>query len=161
MNIDYNVIATGLLAPVAVLAIKTLLDFSLAHIFVKYFWWLPVRGLFREKPPKISGRWIQEWDASTSKNFITATDTQSATTIKQFGSYCLAEYNSKNVKYRLFGKIKNSYLVGECYDVKQKTAYFGSFQLRILDLSTLEGKYIGHSRQTCAVEEGDWNWRRE
>lgn len=55
MSIDWNVIATGLLAPVAVLIVKTILDFKSAPLFVKYFWWIPVRGMFRSKPIKIAG----------------------------------------------------------------------------------------------------------
>ena len=57
MNFDLNVIATGLAAPCAVFIIKTLLDFSLSHYFVKYLHWIPVRGLFRERPlqSRVSG----------------------------------------------------------------------------------------------------------
>ncbi len=160
MDIDYNVIATGLIAPVAVLLVKTLLDFSLAHIFVKYFWWLPVRGLFRDKPAKIAGEWFQHWGSAGSENFSDATQRQDKTKIRQFGRYCLAEFKAQGVTYRLFGRIKNSYLIGEWYDVDQKTAYFGTFQLRILDSSTMEGKYVGHSRNTCAVQQDGWDWHR-
>ncbi len=160
MNIDYNVIATGLLAPVAVLAVKTLLDFSLAHVFVKYLSWLPVRGMFRDKPPNLKGEWEQIWGSAGSGDFEKDTDRHSHMELKQFGRYCYAEFTSKGVKYCLFGKIKNSYLVGEWYDIKEKTAYFGGFQLRIIDSSTIEGKYVGHSRKTCKVQQDDWNWKK-
>lgn len=113
MDIDYNVIATGLLAPIAVLAVKTLLDFSLAHIFVKYFSWVPLRGMFRDKLPKLKGEWEQIWGSAGSSDFEKDTDRHSHMELKQFSRYCYAEFTSKGVKYCLFGKIKNSYIVGE------------------------------------------------
>ncbi|MRV76777.1 hypothetical protein GJ700_34210 [Duganella sp. FT92W] len=106
MSLDYNVIATGLIAPVAVLIVKTLLDFSLAHYFVKYFWWLPVRGLFRDHPVDLSGKWEQEWGAAGSDKFQQITDRHSYSTIRQFGSYIYAEFDAKGEAYCLFGKIK-------------------------------------------------------
>jgi hypothetical protein len=77
MNIDYNVIATGLLAPVAVVAVKTLLDFSLAHVFVKYLSWIPSRGIFRDKPPNLKGEWEQIWGSAGSNDFVNDTDRHS------------------------------------------------------------------------------------
>lgn len=161
MSFDLNVVVTGLAAPVAVLFVKTLLDFSLAHVFVKYFWWLPVRGLFRDNPSKISGKWLQCWGAAGSDSFSEESSRTDETVLRQFGRYCLAEFHSKGVKYRLFGKIKNSYLIGEWYDIDQKTAYFGAFQLRIVDSSTLEGVYVGHSRNTSKVQQDSWKWSRQ
>lgn len=87
MDFDLNVIATGLAAPVAVLIVKTLLDLSLARWFVKYFYWLPVRGLFRERPQDLSGKWEQIWEPGGSETFNNATDRHSYTHIKQFGRY--------------------------------------------------------------------------
>ena len=158
MNLDYNVIATGLAAPVAVLVVKTLLDFSLAHYFVKFFWWLPVRGLFRDHPMELSGKWEQVWGSGGSPNFIEATDRHSYTTIRQFGRYMYAEFDSKGRTYCLFGKIRGSYVIAEWYDREDKHAYFGAAQFRILDARTLEGLYIGHSRRTATVGQDTWNW---
>lgn len=160
MSPDLNVIATGLAAPVAVLLVKTLLDFSLAHKFVKWFWWIPVRGLFRDSPTNLSGDWEQQWEPAGSPDFQTKTDRHSHFTLRQFGRYCYAEFYSKGVTYCLFGKIENAYLIGTWYDKNDKQAYFGAFQLRVLDGKTLEGKYVGHSRRTCSVQQDDWKWKK-
>lgn len=160
MTLDYNVIATGLAAPVAVLLAKTLLDFSLAHYLVKYLSWLPVRGLFREKPTNISGNWEQVWGPAGSHDFQLDIDRHAHTKIFQFGRYCYAEFYAKGVLYCLFGRIQNSYLIGDWYDKKDRHAYFGALQLRIVDSKTLEGKYIGHSRRKSVVQQDEWNWKK-
>lgn len=160
MSIDLNVIATGLAAPVAVLVVKTLLDFSLAHIFVKWFWWFPVRGIFRDAPPDLSGPWEQKWESAGSPDFQNETDRHSHTKLRQFGRYCYAEFYSKGILYCLFGKIESRYVIGSWYDKKDKHAYFGAFQLRVIDGETLEGKYVGHSRRTCVVQQDNWKWKK-
>jgi hypothetical protein len=63
MKFDTNVIFTDLASPVAVLFVKALLDFSLVHWFVKYFWWVPVRSILRDRYPNLSGKWEQVWGA--------------------------------------------------------------------------------------------------
>ncbi|WP_139831838.1 MULTISPECIES: hypothetical protein [unclassified Pseudomonas] len=160
MDIDLNVIATGLAAPSAILLVKTLLDFSLSHQIVKYLYWLPVRGFFREKPPKLAGKWEQTWTAPESQNFHEATDRHSYTTIRQFGKYIYAEFDSKGKSYCLFGIIKNSYITGEWYDKNDSHAYFGTLHLKITDVSNLTGLYIGHSSRTSHVGSGEWKWLR-
>ena len=160
VNLDLNVIATGLAAPVAVLIIKTLLDFSLAHYFVKYFWWLPVRGLFRDHPADLSGKWEQTLGAGGSETFKDSVDRHSYTVMRQLGRYIYTEFDSKDVSYALFGKIRGSYVIAEWYDRADKYAYFGAAQFRILDISELDGFYVGHSRRTAAVGQDTWKWRR-
>lgn len=160
MNIDLNVIATGLAAPVAVLLVKTLLDFSLARCFVKYFYWLPVRGLFRDRPQDLSGKWEQTWEAGGSETFNNATDRHSYTYIRQFGCYVYAEFDSKGRKYCMFGKIQNGYVIGEWYDKANRYAYFGAMQLRIAGGNVLKGLYIGHSFRTSEVGHDKWNWQK-
>nr|WP_319528685.1 hypothetical protein [Pseudomonas laurentiana] len=160
LAIDWNVIATGLIAPGAVLCIKTLLDFSLSHYFVKYFHWLPVRGFFRDRPPKLTGKWEQVWEAPGSPNFTEVVDRHSYTHIKQFGRYVYAEFDAKGRNYCVFGVVKNSYITGEWYDRDDNHAYFGTLQLKIIDASNLEGLYIGHSHRTSLVASGRWVWRR-
>lgn len=160
MSLDPNVIATGLVAPIAVLIVKTLLDFSLAHILVKWFWWIPVRGIFRDAPPDLCGDWEQQWEPAGSLDFQSHTDRHSHTSLRQLGRYCYAEFYSKGVLYCLFGKIENAYLLGTWYDKNDKHAYFGAFQLRIIDGKTLEGKYVGHSRRICSVQQDDWKWKK-
>lgn len=160
MSLDLNVIVTGLAAPVAVLLVKTLLDFSLAHIFVKYIGRIPVRCIFRDKPPDLSGPWEQLWGSAGSETFQNDIDRHSHTEVAQFGRYCYAELYSKGILYCMFGKIEGAYLIGTWYDKKDKHAYFGAFQFRIVDSNTLEGKYVGHSRRTGVVQQDDWNWKR-
>ena len=164
VTLDYNVIATGLItglaAPVAVLLVKTLLDFSLAHYFVKYLWWLPVRGLFRDNPIDLTGKWEQVWGSGGSQTYQDPTDRHSYTTIRQFGRYVYAEFDAKGDTYAFFGKIRGAYLIAEWYDIKDKYAYFGAAQFRIVDRKNMEGLYVGHSRRTAAVGQDAWHWRK-
>lgn len=160
MNLDLNVIATGLAAPVAILLIKTILDFSLAHYFVKYFSWLPVRGLFRDHPQDLSGKWEQTWESGGSSTYQDPRDRHSYTNVKQFGRYIYAEFDSKGRTYCMFGKIQNSYVIGEWYDKNNKHAYFGTLQLRIVGGDVLKGLYIGHSFRTSEVGHDSWNWQK-
>lgn len=160
LDLDLNVIATGLAAPGAVLVVKTMLDFSLSHYFVKYLHWLPVRGIFRSSPPNISGKWEQLWEAPDSPNFVDVRDRHSYTSVKQFGKYIYAEFDSKGRVYCIFATIKNSYITGEWYDKSDHYAYFGTLQLKIVDMGNLQGLYIGHSHRTSLVASGGWNWKK-
>lgn len=160
MEIDLNVIATGLAAPCAVLIVKTLLDFRLSHYFVKYLHWLPVRGFFRERPPVISGKWEQAWEAPGSPSFKDIVDRHSYASVKQFGRYLYAEFDAKGRTYCIFATIKNTYVTGEWYDKGDQHAYFGSLQLKISDARNMTGLYIGHSQRTSLVASGDWRWKR-
>jgi hypothetical protein len=158
--LDWNVIATGLFAPAAVLVVKTILDFSLAHYFVKWFYWAPVRSIFRDLPLDLSGKWEQIWEPGGSLNFPNPTDRHSYTEIKQFGRYVYAEFDSQKHTYCLFGRVRGSYIVGEWFDKSNKHAYFGAFQLRIVGGRTLEGLYVGHSSKTGAVGQDAWIWNK-
>jgi hypothetical protein len=160
MNIDLNVIATGLLAPIAVLIVKTILDFKLAPLFVKNFWWLPVRGMFRSKPIKISGNWEQTWESAGSPGFTESSERHSHPIIRQFGSYCYTEFISKGVTYIVFGKIVNEYFVGDWYDKDDAYGYFGAFQLQIIDSNTMNGRWIGHSKTKHEVKGDQWKWSK-
>lgn len=160
MDIDLNVIATGLLAPVAILIVKTLLDFKLAHLFVKFFWWLPVRGMFRSKPLNISGSWEQLWESAGSDGFAEPSQRHSHPSIRQFGSYCYTEFQSKKITYVVFGKVVNDYFVGDWYDKSDSNGYFGAFQLQIVDSKTMKGKWIGHSKTKYDVKGDEWCWNK-
>lgn len=160
MELDYNVIATGLLAPVTVLIVKIALDFKLAPLFVKYFWWLPVRGMFRSKPIKLNGKWKQTWASAGSSNFTESADRIGHPVIRQFGNYCYAEFVSKEITYAVFGKIINEYLVGDWYDTDDVLGYFGSFQLQIIDSKTMKGRWIGHSKTKHEVKGDEWIWNK-
>lgn len=160
MNLDLNVVATGLAAPVALVIVKAVLDFSLAHCFVKYFHWIPVRGLFRDHPQDLSGKWEQTWGPGGSADFSDATDRHSYTSIKQFGRYLYSEFESKGRTYCMFGRIRNGYVIGEWYDKADRYAYFGAMQMRVIGGAALKGLYIGHSFRTGEVRQDIWNWRK-
>lgn len=160
MNVDWNVIITGLLAPVTVLIVHTILDFKLASTFVKYFSWIPVRGISRIKPPKISGKWQQLWEAADSAGFKDAHSRQSHPVIKQFGSYCYTEFISAEITYVVFGKIVNEYFVGDWFDQNDPHGYFGTFQLQIVNSNSMKGKWIGHSKSNHDVKADEWNWKK-
>jgi len=160
MDLDYNVIATGLAAPISLLIVRILLDLSIAHYLVKYFWWVPVRSLFRDHPPDLSGKWEQTWGAGGSKNFDEAVDRHSYTTVRQFGKYVYAEYDAKGQAYIFFGRIQGAYLIVEWYDKADKYAYFGAAQLRIISTKVLDGLYVGHSHRSGEVGAASWNWRK-
>lgn len=160
MNIDWNVIATGLLAPVAVLIVKTILDFKLAPLFVKCFWWIPVHGMFREKPINIAGNWEQIWESAGSLGFSESIERHSHPVVRQFGSYCYAEFQSKAKTYVVFGRIVNNYLVGDWYDKNDIHGYFGAFQLQIIDSMLMKGRWIGHSKTKYEVKGDEWTWTK-
>ena len=160
MTIDWNVVATGLVAPVAVLVVYTILDFKLAPFFVKWYWWIPVRGIARTKPPKIGGEWEQTWEPAGSAGFAEPSSRHSHPKIRQWGSYCYAEFISKGVTYVVFGKIVNDHFVGDWYDKKDPHGYFGAFQLQIINTSTMRGRWLGHSKSNHEVKSDEWNWRR-
>ncbi|MBK5274205.1 MAG: hypothetical protein JJE30_04045 [Desulfuromonadales bacterium] len=114
----------------------------------------------RDKPPDISGDWEQIWAAAGSGDFQKDLDRHSHTKIRQFGRYCYAEFYAKGIIYCFFARIQSSYLIGEWYDKNDPHAYFGAFELRIVDGSSLEGRYVGHSRRTCVVQQDEWVWKK-
>jgi hypothetical protein len=160
MGIDWNVIATGLLAPVAVLIVKTILDFKLAPLLVKYFWWFPVRGIFRSKPINIAGKWEQIWESADSLGFSEISERHSYPVIRQFGSYCYTEFESKSKTYVVFGKIVNDNFVGDWFDKTDINGYFGAFQLQIIDTKTMKGLWVGHSKIKHEVKGDEWLWNK-
>ncbi|GKV79124.1 hypothetical protein PEC106568_42970 [Pectobacterium carotovorum subsp. carotovorum] len=160
MTLDWNVITTGLIAPIIVLFVKTLLDMKLIRLFVKYFHWIPVRGMFRSNPISISGKWEQTWDSNDSINFPESIDRHSFSVIRQFGAYCYAEFTSKSDSYVLFGEIVGDFLVGEWYEKYDKKGYFGTVQLEIIDSNTMNGRWIGHSKTKHEVKGGIWCWKK-
>lgn len=160
VNFDINVIATGLAAPIAVLIVKVLLDFSLAHYWVKYFYWLPVRSIFRDLPQDISGKWEQSWEPGGSLHFQDPLARHSYTKLRQFGRYVYAEFDSKQKTYCMFGRIKGGYVIGEWHDQGDKHGYFGTFELRIVGSEAMEGLYVGHSHRTGLVGHDAWKWTK-
>lgn len=160
MSFDINTVVTGLAAPVAVLIVKTLLDFSLAHYWVKWFYWIPVRSIVRNLPQDISGKWEQRWESGGSLHFQDPLARHSYTELKQFCYYVYAEFDSKQKTYCMFGRIKGCYVIGEWYEKNNKHGYFGTFELRIVGSEALDGLYIGHSHRTSLVGQDAWKWEK-
>ncbi|MDD5400927.1 MAG: hypothetical protein PHQ93_07055 [Sulfurimonas sp.] len=160
MEIDFNAIINGALSFVVLLILKALLDFKIAPFFVKYFYWLPVRNYFRSKPTQITGDWEQLWGSAKSENFLEDIDRHSYTNIKQFNSYCYAEFISKGITYIIFGRIINNHFVGDWYDKKDDLGYYGAFQLEITNSNNMNGMWIGHSKVTHIVKGDKWSWKK-
>jgi len=160
MSLDWTAIATGLAAPVAVLLVKNLLDLSLGQKLVKWFHWVPVRGIFRDRPPDLSGKWEQIWGAGGSEAYANDMDRHSYTKVRQFGRYVYAEFDSRGDGYAFFGKIRGQYIIGEWCDRADPNAYFGAAQLRIISSREMEGCYLGHSKRTSLVGSDRWDWKK-
>lgn len=160
MLINWDVVATGLVAPLSVLVVNYLLDLTLACWIVKYFWWLPVRKVMRDKPPLLAGQWEQVWSSGGSVSFSLENDRHSYLEMRQFGRYLYAEYHAKRRTYFFFGRIKGHYVVGSWSDREDELGYFGAVQLRISNSDLLEGMYVGHSNKTGSVGAAEWRWSR-
>lgn len=159
-TINWGSIATGTITFIALLALKTLLDLRVALVFVKWFSWLPVRNVFRNKPLSLAGQWDQTWESADSESFTKGSDRHSNPIIKQLDCYCYAEFFSKKVKYILFGKVIGSYLVGDWYDANDPHGYFGAFQLEIVDSKTMKGRWVGHSKTSHEIKGDVWEWNK-
>lgn len=144
-----------------VLLIKQLLDLRMMPTLVKYLHWIPIRNYFRDKPISISGDWEQVWDDANSVTFENPTGRHSHPVVKQWGHYCYAETIANQKTYVVFGDIRGDYWIGDWYDQKNpKTGYFGTFQLRIKDAETMEGKWMGHSKNEVSIRCDDWVWKK-
>ena len=98
--------------------------------------------------------------AAGSSDFADPATRTHTTKLRQFGRFVYGEFSAKGVKYNLLGKIQAGYLVGDWKDADDELAYFGSFQLRILDGNSMSGKYVGHSKTRAVVQEDDWEWTK-
>lgn len=162
MNLDWSHVFTSVLAFVIGLIVKTLLDHNLAIWIVKYLNKTPVRFIYRTNPNKLNGDWEQNWDFTNAVDSYTeATERHSHTELKQLGKYLYCEFYSRDEKYFFFGEIKNNYVVGSWGDVKDKLAYHGSFELRIVDSKEMVGKWIGHSKIQPIINTDNWIWKKK
>ncbi|WP_321321630.1 hypothetical protein [Labilibaculum sp.] len=161
INIEPQLL-TPLIPFVLGIIFKTMLDLNLALKLVKYFHWIPVRFLFRTKPFKVSGKWIQLWDNTVSENYVSEETRQSELHLKQFGKYCYAEYRIKNDElYFIFGEIRGNNIIGKWGDKTNELGYYGAFELRILDSKEIKGRWMGHSNKSPEkINTGEWNWKR-
>ena len=158
--INWSTILTASTPFIIVIIIKILLDFNLAKLVVRLFYWLPVRNYFRSKPHKISGEWEEHWELEGTKSFKDPNKRHSHPRIKQLDRYCFAEFIANGKTYYVFGKVINDYFIGEWHDVNDPLGYFGTFHLLISDSDTMKGKWIGHSKEIHSVREGNWNWNK-
>lgn len=86
-TIDWSAVGTGAISFVLMLILRSLLDLKMAYMFVKYLSFLPVRNIFREKPPKLKGNWEILWGAGGSKRYVDEVDRHGHPEIMQLGSY--------------------------------------------------------------------------
>ena len=158
--INWESVLTGSLTFIIILAIKLILDFKIAHWWIKYLWWIPLRNYFRTKPISISGNWEENWELQSSERFKEDTKRHSHPRIKQQGKYCYAEFIADGKTYGVFGTIMNDYFIGEWYDVDDPIGYFGTFHLQIENSNNMSGKWLGHSKSFHGVRQGEWKWKK-
>lgn len=127
--------------------LKILLDLNLGIFFIKTFYWISLRGIFRIKSNKISGIYKQHWTLNNNKKYSKISDRQSLITLKQLNNYCYGKFVSKEDTYYLFGEIIDRKIIGHWADIDSKLGYFGSFELTIIDKRRIEGVWIGHSNE--------------
>ncbi len=146
--------------PIVTLAVglcpKNLLDLDVAYWIVKTFYRIPVRWFFRQRYPALSGQWEEAWETNADSH-KTPQDRHSHPYIRQLGPYLYAEHFAKGIKYEVIGRIHNGFLVGHWSDLNDSLGYFGTFQLRIINGNTLDGRWIGQS-VTGIVNTGEWKW---
>lgn len=147
-------------APLVVcIVLRIILDLRLAPWVILILDKAPVRGLFRDDPASLRGKWDQIWDSGSSA-FSTDIERHSNAHVYQFGRYCYAEFTAKGIRYVLLGRVHNEYLFGEWYAKKDKLGYFGAFKLRITDSSSMEGVWIGHSKTEAKINSDAWRWKK-
>jgi hypothetical protein len=143
-----------------VLLLKFLLDLRLANFAVKYLFWIPIRAILREKPMELAGEWEHIWSSGGSISFASPTSRHGHSSLRQWGSYCYAEFYSNSGRYAFFGKIKGNFVVGEWFDVNDPAGYFGVFQLEIVTSHALKGLWIGHSKQKRDIRCDTSEWKK-
>lgn len=149
--IDWSAVGTGAISFVVILILKSLLDLKMALISVKYLSFLPVRNIFREKPPKLGGNWEIIWGSGGSERYSAEIDRHGHPDIKQLGSYIYFEFYSQKIKYSFFGRIQSGYTVGDWFDTSDKNGYFGVFQFEIVSSKELRGSWLGHSKSSREI----------
>lgn len=135
-----------------------MLDLRTGIWIVRLFWWLPVRWLFRDKPPFLAGRWESTWESGGSWQYKSPTDRHSHPEVKQLGRYVYATYIARGRSNSYFGRIVGGYVIGEWFDAGDPRGYFGAYQLRIVDSERLEGMWIGHSKEESKIRAGNEHW---
>ena len=158
---DYNIL-TPLVPFLLGILLKIFLDFNLAFFIIKYFYWFPVRNIFRTKPENISGDWKQLWGNSISENYQSDEARLSKLQIKQLGNYIYGEFRSNNdEEYYIFAEIIGKNIVGKWGDRKNNLGYFGAVELRIVNSNSIVGIWLGHSNsKPDQINHDQWKWER-
>jgi len=159
-DISYSAVATSVASFAAGIVVKTILDLRLGILMVKYLGWIRPRWIFGANPYELSGTWDQEWGSGGSVLFANDVDRHGHPKIWQLGSYCYVEFISKSKTYYCFGRVVGAYFIGEWFDVKDRTGYYGTFELRIVNSDQMQGKWIGHSQTASEIRVDDWQWKR-
>ncbi|WP_200227300.1 hypothetical protein [Rubrivivax gelatinosus] len=157
-EVHWSTVATGVASFVAGVVIKTILDLRLGVAMVKYFWWVRPRWIFGENPHSLSGTWDHIWDSGGSDDFISEADRHAHPIIRQLGPYCYAEYISKRKIYYFFGRVVGQYFIGEWFDLKDRTGYYGTFELHIINSNQMIGKWMGHSQKSHEIRVDISRW---
>jgi|GEM_PF-1519541 hypothetical protein len=133
--------------------LKVLLDLNLGKWFVKNFYWLSFRSIFRSRTNKFSGIYKQYWHIENNSRYPKAADRQSLVTLKQLNNYCYGEFYAKNgrEKYYMFGEVIDRKIIGHWSSINSTLDYFGSFELTIINSRKIEGIWIGHSNEIPTV----------
>lgn len=158
--IDWGHVFTAVAAFIVGIVVKTVLDMRLALFLVKYCWWLRPRWILGDDPHALAGTWQHIWGAGGSDAYKNPTDRHSHAVMRQLGRYCYAELIYQGKYYYFFGRVHGEYLVGEWFDLKDKSGYFGAFQVRVVNASRLEGKWMGHSQTTREIRADSSDWTR-
>ncbi|WAC42241.1 hypothetical protein [Pedobacter sp. SL55] len=141
------------------LLLKIALDVNLGKCFVKFFFWISFRGIFRKTSVKVSGVYKQYWHIGKNERYPKVCQRQSLVTLKQLNNYCYGEFYAKEglERYYLFGEIIDRKIIGHWSSYESKLDYFGSFELTILSSKKIKGVWIGHSSENPAViNQHDW-----
>jgi len=160
LSVDWSHVLTASIALVIGIVLKTLLDLKLAVFVVKHFSWVPTRWLFRHREHHLAGQWEHVWDSGGSEAFEDVRHRHGHPLMKQFGSYCYAEFFARGKLYYFFGRISGEHFVGEWADARDRLGYFGAFQLRIIDSDKMEGLWIGHSKTNGEIRSDKSVWTR-
>ena len=160
MLINWPSLTLGASPLIAGLVLRFLLDMHIWPGLVKALNWIPVRGVFRSKPPDLRGDWDVFWEANTV-NFPSERDRHQTATIYQLDGYCYASYYAKQQRYCMIGKIDGSFLTGIWYNIKDPNSYRGSFQLRIVSQRKLTGRWLGFSTSSLEINTGIYDWSKQ
>lgn len=108
----------------------------------------------------LSGTWHETWYAAGSKNFP-AENADNEVVLRHEGTDVYGDFKAEGKVYRLEGKVRHNYVIGEWFDPKSDAGYRGSFQLRIaLSGDAMSGIYTGNSETSVEINSDRWVWTR-